>query len=384
MTDLSTGSHSHQQIIEYIKREHGVEPNPIRVYLCKNNVPTRLLKYYSSHIECDKESQNKYIATFQLQNEWGIDWTQDRIQPFYALEMGGVSYEWPLTPPLMLGTPKREADENGILLSTECYDESLILSNNSLKETITVKRGTPYIGVLDDLFALAGFTMYSIVPSEKVFQYDTDFSEGTRLLTLINTLLEEMNYIDLEPDKSGIFVGKPYEDPFAVDPQIHYSQKDLRYPYSTEKDIVNKHNVYVGYYTNPDTGATLRSVYTNESPSSPTSIQRLGYTITAPPQAFNISVDAKVENLSAVEQTKARQAALDDAVKIMAEEGIYSYDYTQFSTKPMPHHEVGEVISAESADGLISGVYLEIKWTIDAAAEEAKMTHYGRSLAGEE
>lgn len=369
MFDLSQNGYTHDEIVSILLSPAVFHPS-YQLYVVNNRNISHKLNLLSMYIECDKEDSVKYGGTFSFELDDEINWNSDRLQPYMSMWHDNMLFAWPLTPPLYVPKDNDEISENIIIANVEAYDESSFLRGNNLEKTLTYSQGTPYLSIFSDIFDLANFTDHLISPTDKILQADREFEEGTEILELINELLQEINYINLEPDLNGIFSSEEYTEPYSKTPTIHYqsgNENVIQSPISRIKESRDKHNVFIGYYTNAETGESWREVSENDSPSSPLSITNIGYRITAAPERFDNVAD---------EQT------LHDLVYRKMQEETLSHLQYQFSTVPLPHHGVGDIIAIDNE--LLSGTFEEIYWSINVnqtgSSYEQSMTHKVRSL----
>lgn len=369
MTDLGQNGVSHGEVLKWFRPSTAISIDNFALYAYRNKNRVKQLNLIEASIECNSDADIKYAGVVSFEYDDTLNYATDRFQLYQIMDMGGIRFEWKLCPPLRVGERTISHTYSGSFISLQLYDESSFLQNNRLGKTLAYPKNTLYITIINDLMALANFTDYTIVPTDKVINTNREFEEGDELLALINELLKEINYTEIYQEKTGFLISKPYEDPLAVSPSINYMSGNkslVTGTVSVKYDTFRKPNVFIGYVSNPDIPEGLRAMVENEYPSSALSTVTQGYRITDEPKQYDHVAD---------------QETLERLVYREMNDTRFSYHTATFNSYPMPHHEVRDIISIDNE--FISGIFEETNWSISVNSRSAGMSHKIRSLYGD-
>jgi hypothetical protein len=265
----------------------------------------------------------------------------------------------------LLATPKRMDEENAVKREIEAYDGLLILIDDKLQSTYTITAGTNYKQAIIDLLATAGITQYIIEDTTKTLPITMAFDPGTSKLSVINSLINQINFTPIRVDVYGNFVTNSYIAPSSRGIEYTYSDDSMSVTYKgmTESlDLFHIPNNWVVVATNAET-APLKSVYTNSNASSITSTVSRGRTITDYREIDNI----------------ADQQSLDSYTLRIANEASQIYGYLEFDTAIMPMHDYQDLLNIVYSKLGINDKYIETEWSFDLETG-AKMHHVVRKV----
>jgi hypothetical protein len=265
----------------------------------------------------------------------------------------------------LLATPKRMDEENAVKRDIEAYDGLLILIDDKLQSTYTINAGTNYKQAIIDLLATAGITQYIIEDTTKTLPITMAFDPGTSKLSVINSLINQINFTPIRVDVYGNFVTNSYIAPSSRGIEYTYADDSLSVTYKgmTESlDLFNIPNNWVVVATNAET-APLKSTYTNSNASSITSTVSRGRTITDYREIDNI----------------ADQQSLDSYTLRIANEASQIYGYLEFETAIMPQHDFLDKYKIIYSNLGINDDYIETEWSFDLEVG-AKMKHVARRI----
>lgn len=290
-----------------------------------------------------------------------LDWLKVELQP--VMEIDGEEYPLGIFLP---SSPEKVLDENGNeQWDVECYDRTLILSEDRLIKDTTYSAGTKYLTLVTTLFYTAGIDSVSILdPINAELPTDRTFERGTSKLQIINILLDEINYNKVRCDADGNFYLSAYREPAAGVSDIAYSVGDksvLLQEAEVLTDYFNRPNVFSVLVDNPELEETYYSEYINDDPGDPLSTVSRGR---------NIAAD---EDQVGSPEVIGSQKDLDLWLKRRVFELSRSYETVKFYTLPMPIHEALDSITLH-LNNEINGIYQEIGWEIKLEAGGA-MTH---------
>jgi len=227
----------------------------------------------------------------------------------------------------------------------------VILAEDCVTEHYYIAAGTNYIEAVEALLLSAGIESVIATPNAEVLPTAREFEIGTSKLSIINTLLSEINYNTVTVNSDGVFLLTPYAEPTPDDISIRYSADEvsvLGYLATTELDLYGVPNIFVAVCSNPELGTNLKSVYTNSNPASELSTIRRGRSI--------VSQVYKPDAITS-------QYELDKYIRRIAFEGSQVYQKISFETLVMPEHETGTVLEIHHPD--FSGVFREYSWSMN-------------------
>lgn len=290
----------------------------------------------------------KRTARFEVVEGSDIDWLADRIKPWAILN--GISYPLGIFLP---SSPTRRHSRGVVVRHVEAYDQAVILREDKVDSRYTVAAGANYIAQARVVLESAGITEMNLTPSSKTLPAAREWDPGTPKLQIVNDLFGAINYRSLYFDSDGLAVGEPYLSPTTAPARHLYATDDASLVLAgaeEELDLFDISNKWVLYTSQPDQ-ASLRSVYTNTNPGSPTSTVSRGRTI----------VDfRRVE--------AADQPALDAKVARLAFEASQVYTAVNFSTAIVPDHGESDVIDFVHSGLGISARYVEHTWELPLVA----------------
>lgn len=273
--------------------------------------------------------------------------------------------EWPLGI-FLLSSPRRQDENKKIKRLIEAYDASLIIKEDKFVDRYKIASGTKYIDAITTILNSAGIWKINILDHPGTLAVDKEFEIGTTKLYAINELLAAINYTSLWVDENGYFVAHPYVLPSNREHEYEYKTNDFSVilPGSAEElDLFAVPNRWVRYVSNPDRSSILRSEYTNDMSTSPTSTVNRGRVI----------VDIEpVEDIY-------DQTTLDEFVKRIAYNASQVYGRFDFSTALMPHHSYYNCLFVEHTDFSIANKYMETSWSMDLQPG-GKMNHSCRRV----
>jgi len=305
----------------------------------------------------------KRVANFTMLDRGSINFLKDRIRPWARLAMpdGGV-VEWPLGV-FLLSTPARVLGADGIVRrEVDAYDQLLVLRDSRALDRYSVAAGTKYTTAI----AAAAITVaHAITPDSRTLPVAMEWEPGTSKLQIINDLFSAINYESAWFDEDGTLIGRPYQSPAVRAAEYSYGDDDASVITGTTEqvlDLFDIPNIWVLLKGEPDQ-VSLRSVYTNSSPSSPTSTVSRGRDV----------VEVRTG------QEAADQATLDAKAERLGFESSQVFENITFRTALMPMHSNADVINLSVSGLAIDGKYSEHTWELPLKAG-ARMTHTVRRV----
>ena len=192
-----------------------------------------------------------------------------------------------------------------------------------------------------------------------------DWEIGTEYLTIINTLLSEINFTDIWFDFDGVAHLEKYEASSSsnIDREYRDDEYSIITPeYTEEMDIYEAPNVFIVNVSNPDYDEPMTATGVNDSMISALSTVRRGRRILATP--------VELDNI-------ASQAALQKYADNLAIKSMFATRKITFYTAINPTHGVGDVIALYN--GELVGVYEETDWKIEVRPG-ALMEHQAKKV----
>ncbi len=321
------------------------------------------LQVTSGNITFDGGAVIKRTASFTVRKSSLTDWLNIRIKPYFRLKIGNEYHEWPLG--IFIPSTGSRAVSIGDFVSLECYDASLIITEDKLENRYLISSGTLYINAIQTLLNSAGIWKIKIPYTTAVVGTDKEFETGTSKIDIINALLAEINYTSIWVDENGYFCSSSYVIPTLRQVEYEYKADSksiiLTDGRTEETDLFNTPNKWVVTASTPEK-VPLSASYTNTNPTSKISTISRGRVIT------------KVEKINDI----ADQDTLNSYVERLAyEQSSRIYNTVRFSTPNMPHHTYSDCLWFE--DMGIASKFIETAWEMDLNIN-GKMTHQIRRV----
>lgn len=330
----------------------------VRVDVIRNGATlTTLVPTSAPEIDCNAMASIKMSMSGVFVENESVNWLTDEIVPVQIID----GEEFPVGI-FLPGTITKRTDENGAhLIAVEAYDRCLILQNTKTEEMLFFGSGEKYTSAIDKLLTDAGVSMRLITPCDATLQTNReDWQIGTDYLTIINALLDEINYCEIWFDSNGCARAEEKKAPTASNIDHEYSDSAgsrlLKRQCSIETDTFNVPNVYIAVCNNPDLEEPMIATAVNDSPASELSVQKRGR---------RIAEVYKIDNI-------ADQLTLDAYVQNLMFERMMSTETVLVSTANMPGHGVNDTIALIHPD--VDGIYREVGWSLLLGPGEA-MTH---------
>ena len=311
----------------------------------------------------------KRTARFRIRDLGQIDYLSDFIKPYVRLHLPPfgpddyVAYPQGL---FLLSSPKRSIDRDGVVTrDVSAYDRLQALEDD--KPNLRVKLSTT-TEVIDAVYTQLGYLTTSGFrpPGGPIYRTTVrEWEPGTPRLTIVNDLLDMINYNSLSYDEDGRDVIRPYTLPSERAEEFVYGvgSDGLIVPeLDQEVDLFSVPNQWTRTVSEPDR-PVLTSTYTNSNPASLTSTVRRGRTIS----------DVQPET------DAATQAILNAKVARLAFEGSQVYESIDFQTAMMPFHSGNDVYRITYPALGINAKYVEQSWTLELRAG-ATMKHRARRV----
>lgn len=274
-----------------------------------------------------------------------VNFLTDRIRPEVVID--GVAYPLGIFLPAKVETV---ITETGHHLSIQAYDQSWLLQT-SMTETISnFAKDSKYTDAIDSLLDAAGIPFSLITENDYIMpRLRQDWLPGTSHLTIINDLLEEMNYNHIWFDLNGFAIAAPDPDPQNAQVQHILSEDDVQSLLirnaSIGSDFYSTPNVFIVCCSNFSRSSILATAVNNDM-GSPVSVPRRGRRIIS------------VRQVEEVPSQTVLQAIADKDMK----RSMLRTESITVSTGILPDFGINEAV-ALNIDGEMS-VCIERGWTM--------------------
>lgn len=301
----------------------------------------------------DKDGEIKSSMSGEFYPNHDVDLLTDELQPLIIVN--GNEY------PLGVFRVSTVGNQNGnyaTLNSLEAYDRCWRLKNNRTETVLHLSAGTKYTVAIEQLLTDCGIVLRIMDPTDNTLQTDReDWEIGTDYLTIINQLLEEINYTPIWFDADGMAHLERYKP---------LSERTIKHRYGdmgrsgvinpaladseAETDLFSTPNVFICICSNPEIKEPMVAKAENNNPSSVTSIFRRG---------MRIAGCYTVDNVASKEELQAYADRLRN-------ESMFATQTVTFQTFAEGGHGIGDTISISNQK--IGGVYEETAWSITMKA----------------
>lgn len=405
MENLARGHWSAQQIKDALHGRTGSREIHFRGDVIRNGAKLKEITLgRGSSVAMDATAEIMQTGRFVLYEE--LDWLIDQIKPYMLLRMEDAitvssfvfaswnqrdalkwswdqwdakGYTWdqldagqvdettvtPRYAEFALGvyipsTPLPSRTDGIRIIEVEGYDRTVILREDCLDTPLYMAGDSLYLDQVQAVLVSAGITnvlFYDYITT--ALPAGREFEIGTSKLEIVNTLLSEINYEKIRCDADGNFIVEAKKIPSPSKIDYTYAANEMSVmsaDVSTELDLYNVPNVFVGICSNPDLDQDYYSVYVNDNPISKLSTVRRGRRIVAIYQFDQI----------------ASQEDLDAAIALKAFEANQVEETIIFYSALMPIHGHKDTLALEHPDA--QGTVVQSKWEIPLEVG-GRMTH---------
>ena len=277
-----------------------------------------------------------------------VNFLNDRIRPEVIID--GTAHQLGLLLPTKVDTV---ITETGHYLSIQAYDQCWLLKTTMTESITSFAKDTKYLTVIDSLLDAAGIGVSLVTDaSYTLTRLREDWMPGTSYLTIVNELLEEINYNHIWFDLNGHAILAPEPDTQSGQIQHMLDETDvtslLVRDASVETDFYSTPNVFVYICSNCDKVCITSTAINNEM-GSPVSVPRRG---------------RKIYSVNQVKEV-ASQAVLDDIAEQAMKRSMLRAESITVTTGILPDFGINELV-ALNIDGELS-VCIERGWTMQMA-----------------
>lgn len=228
----------------------------------------------SGTVEQNIDARIKGGCSFETDSAVDIDWHQSRVRPWVTVN----GLRWPLgvflptSPEVNYSATKKSWGFEGV-------DKLSILDADAVPESFSVAEGTPVVDKIVEIINSAGEEAVTVTPDPGTTREQLVWDPGTAKLTIINDLLQVINYDTLWADGFGRYRIEPYIHPSRRTPRLVFEKGDyaVHGPNITRtQDIASVPNRVIMTTSGSDDTPALRSVAENRDPDSPYSYENRG------------------------------------------------------------------------------------------------------------
>ena len=293
------------------------------------------------------------------------DWMSDEIMPTLSIDGSeaalGVLMPEKVTPSISKGKK---------LLNIQALDRCWRVRDSKVEGSIYLSAGTSYLDAVEQLLTASGIATVIKTPNTATLTENReDWQTGESYLTIINTLLKEINYKELWFNQQGFAVLEPASVPTAENIQHVLTnrkpnpenKKEIAatrvFPSITrETDIYEAPNVFICVCSNADKSAGMKATAVNDNPQSPLSTIRRGRRI------------VKSVNVNNIASQEALQAYTDRLLY----ESMTTGEIIRVETMLQQGFGVEDVTAVQHNEAF--GICIEKAWEMQLAPG-GKMTH---------
>lgn len=285
-----------------------------------------------------------------------VDWLRDELQAVAVID--GVEHAFGV---FQAATFRPDVEDGVKTITVEAYDRCWCVFSTRTESVLHLSAGANYISTVRSLLATAGITLISSTDSSATLRTAReDWGIGESYLTIVNQLLDEINYKPLWFDAAGVAVlePEPLLTPGAVKRTYDGGNvSSLMLPrLSEETDLYNAPNVFICVCSNPDDRTPMVATAVNSNPLSPLSTARRGRRI------------AQVYKLNNI----ASAAALQEYADLLCQENMLLGETISFQTAILPDCGVNEAVALLHPEA--TGLCQETAWTVEFVTG-GTMTH---------
>ena len=274
----------------------------------------------------------------------------NRIVPYFCiLAPNGHWLKYPLG--VFIINPSAVLNNKSVFIDVEGFDLAQIASDAKLEDSVFYGEGAVYTSSISNRIGQI-YANYDVVADPSLTNpADVEYEIGESEISVINSMLEAINYYPLYFDENGVAHGEPYIFPEDRLVEIEYSADNKSVIFDGVTQASNLFEIPNRFirYTDDSDHEPLRSVVTVTDPSIPSSTTRRGRIIT---------------NVESVDDV-ATQTTLDNLTRRAAIAASQHTETLEFSTVNMPGHGYKTCLQFRCEDMGVDGKFVETAWDMD-------------------
>lgn len=210
--------------------------------------------------------------------------------------------------------PEKQYEENKVSITVELADKLIILDKDCIDAPLSIPPRTRLTTWITNFIISSGETNLNITPSNEVNKRAMTWDAGTPKLTVINDILDYLDYFSLSATPHGQFTAAPYVIPQQRPINWYFGQDahsltSRNFVYRQDLDSIPNKTVYIvqsattlvnGVKVEGTLNRPMVAVATNTDPNSPYSYQARGRWIT------HVATDIEARNQKDLQQKANR------------------------------------------------------------------------------
>ncbi len=291
--------------------------------------------------------KGSFTGTFEINGK--VDWLRDELRPVLILD--GTEYRLGTYAPATVQIKTKSGQRRARI---EAYDRCWRVECTRKETLVHLSAGTNYVDAIKGMLAQAGIALVLATPCNSTLSCDReDWTPGESTLTIVNQLLDEINYKPLWFNAEGFAVLEPKRNVTASNISRTYDAGNSRClmvdTLDAKLDLYNAPNVFICVCSNPDGLVPMSARAENNNPASPLSTLRRGR---------KIAKTYKIRNIS-------DQSALQEYANNLAMDSMLLGTTVQIGTALMPGCGVDDVVALVHPD--MEGLCREVEWDMELA-----------------
>ena len=198
--------------IEKILRGHRIERYRAILLDRKENEKGMDLKLLGGSIDINYFREIYGTATLEIEDS-NIDYVSDRVRLVYEVLLPNGEWHTFNLGTFLFNLPNRIKEGEMIRVHVDCFDKLIILQQDFFDQSYVVPAGSNIVEKVEEIIASTGEIKINIEPSAETLISDKVWQLGTDKLTIVNDLLQMINYLPLWVDEYGYYRSIKYQAP---------------------------------------------------------------------------------------------------------------------------------------------------------------------------
>ena len=348
--DFSQDIYSHEEVMAMLRRDREVKYE----YVVRNpsNQTIGSLSNATGSISFDstREIMRTCSITAKREEILQLSSVDHRIVPYFCIM--APNHHW-LKYPLgvFIINPSAALNNKSVYIDVEGYDLAQIANDVKLEDAAFYAAGTVYTSsVANRIGGL--YENYDVTSNPSLTNpADVEYEIGDSEISVINSMLDAINYYPLYFDENGVARAEPYIYPEDREVELEYSADNKSVIFDGVRQATNLFQIPNRFirYTDDSDHDPLRSVVTVTDPSIPSSTVNRGRIIT------------DIESVDDV----ATQVTLDNLTRRAAIAASQHTETLQFTTVNMPGHGYKTCLQFRCEDMDIDAKFIETAWDME-------------------
>ncbi len=152
-------------------------------------------------------------ATLEIEDTKNIDFINDRVKLIYEVKLSNGNWHTFNLGTFLFNLPNKIKENNMVKVNVDCFDKLIILQQDYIDQSYIIPTGTVITKEIENIIKSTGENKININQSTEVLYNDKVWQVGTNKLTIINDLLDTINYFSLWVDEYGYYRSTKYLSP---------------------------------------------------------------------------------------------------------------------------------------------------------------------------